>query len=465
MTTGENSSYWERACRFFRGSGWADTAGSYLVHNKNSGTVKIGLMPQRTVSVGGGILRCVEDGRQTLSAPVSEDQIFKRVEQSLHQDAPSFFIVSPDLRRRYVDSALPLVLFVQPAVEFTFSAEHPDGRIGYARDPASEQQGADLLRAALAQPLPAPPYGAGEPGEWAELADGWTPAEDDDSFLARLTDAVGVLQEHPDGKMTLTRAYTHPRDPGHSPFTLYELHARRNGDYACGHFACLDDGVYSLGTTPENILEVDGPTLTVDVVAATCRSTGDEEYLAAELYDNPKQLKEHRSSLRNRQDRFRPYCRPDSIRVVQDMRVKTLRNVCHLHSVFTGELLPGVTVFDMLDNIFPLLGARPRQLLAVADAEPAPHRYYGGVFGHLHRATGGCFLNIRNALLHDDVIHAKVGVGVLKESNPYSELVETRDKLAGLLEATRRWRSAPREDRPDAGEGPAPLQVARDAAR
>jgi anthranilate/para-aminobenzoate synthase component I len=68
------------------------------------------------------------------------------------------------------------------------------------------------------------------------------------------------------------------------------------------------------------------------------------------------------------------------------------------------------------------------------------------VVGHLHLEAGGCFLNIRNALLKDGLIHAKVGVGVIAESDAYSELLETRDKLSGLLEAIQLWeRSVPRE--------------------
>lgn len=446
MRTGEGGSYWERACDFFRGSGFADSTGSYFIHNKNADTVKIGVMCQLTVAVGDGRLRLTRDDRES-SAPLrSDDPILARVESLLEYDVPCFFIVSPDIRRRFVDTTLPQVLFVQPVVEFTFSPEQGDGRISYARDTMSEQLGSAMLQASLAKPRSDHPNAVGEPGSFDELAAGWLPAENDDDFLARLTDAVTILQDYPDGKMTLTRAYEHRPDAHRSPFELYELHARMNGEYAGSHFFCVGKDVYSLGATPENIFEISGTTLTVDVVAATCRSSDSDEQLAEELYENPKEMKEHRSSLNNRQNRFRPFCADGSIRVAQDMRVKVLRNVCHLHSVFTGDLLPQVTAFDLMENIFPLLSARPRELLAVADAEEAPHRYYGGVVGHLHRDSGGCFLNIRNALLYNEVIHAKVGVGVIKESNPYNELLETRDKFSGLLEAIQLWeRSTPRQ--------------------
>lgn len=439
MKTREDRLYWERACHFFRSTGYADSEGSYLIHNKNSGTVKIGIMCQISISVGGECLSYTEYGQRTSVTLQSDDQVFKRVEKLLRRDAPCFFIVSPDIYRRFNDKSLPGILLVQPVVEFTFSPDQSDGQVSYARDSVGEQQGSAMLRAYSEKPLSAQPNDYGEPRPFSELAAGWIPAEDDESFLKRLANAVNVLRDYPDGKMTLTRGYEHRTAVKSSPFSLYELHARMNGEYACSHFFCIRRDVFSLGTTPENVLEVSDRALTVDVVAATCKSSDSDEYLARELYENPKQIKEHLSSLNNRQNRFRAFCRDGSIRVVQGMQIKKLRNVCHLHSVFTGDLLPQVTMFDLMGNIFPLLGARPRELLAVADAEMAPHRYYGGVVGHLHLKTGGCFLNIRNALLDNDVIHVKVGVGLIKESDPYSELLETRDKLSGLLEAIQSW--------------------------
>ena len=439
--------YWERACHFFRSSGLADSEGSYFLHNKNSGTVRIGIMCQNSVSVSDSSISHTEDGHRTIIDRQPDVAIFKQVEKLLREEAPCFFIVSPDIYRRYSDESLPQILLVQPAVEFTFSPEQIDGAVSYARDPALEQQGAAMLRSAHEQPIPARPTDAGVPGSFSQLSAGWTPDEDDGSFSKRLDDAIDLLRDHPDGKMTLTRAYQRASTSTRSPFELYELHARRNGEYAFSHFLCLRDDAFSLGTTPENVFEVSGRTLSVDVVAATCRSSDDEEFLARELYENPKQVKEHTSSLKNRRNRFLPFCADGSIRVVQEMQLKRLRNVCHLHSVFTGELLPEVTIFDLMGNIFPLLGARPKELLPVADSQPAPHRYYGGVVGHLHLESGGCFLNIRNALLDRGLIHAKVGVGVISESDSYSELVETRDKLSGVLEAIHLWQQ--RKGEPD----------------
>jgi anthranilate/para-aminobenzoate synthase component I len=434
---GAGEKYWERACHFFHRSAAADQPGSYLIHDKDRRSVHIGVGSQRSVAVGRGNQVRIEGSAATDAAEGAP--VFKQVENLLVPDAPCFFVASPDIRRRFADDRLPRALFVNPVVEFAFTPDAVDGTVGYAADPAGEQRGRAMLRAFREGPPAPPPDDAGAPSPFPSLVAGWRAAESDDSFRQRLAQAVGLLQDHRDGKMTLTRAYERRLGTGHDPFDLYQLQSRRNGEYAGSHFFCLREGVHSLGASPENVFVLDNGTLTVDVVAATCRSGDSDEHLAAELVENPKQLKEHRSSLRSRQDRFRGFCRPGSIEVVQPMRVKRLRNVWHLHTVFSGELLPGVTAFDLMRDVFPLLGSRPRELLAVADAEQAPHRYFAGLLGRTHAGTASTFLNIRNVLLDGQDLHAKVGVGVLRESVPEAELLETQDKLSGLLEAVEAW--------------------------
>ncbi|MCJ9674141.1 MULTISPECIES: chorismate-binding protein [unclassified Neorhizobium] len=437
--SGEDVSYWERACDFFRMVGASETEGSYFIHNKNSNMVKIGIMCRAAVSIDEGVLSCTEDGEKTVVDSHSEADIFKHIEKLLKRDAPYFFIVSPDIHRRFVDKELPQAVFVQPSIEFVFSPDRKLGQISFSRDFASERQGGLMLRAFSEELFSAQPNCLGEPLLFSEMVASWISAEDDESFLKRLDDAISILQDFPDGKMTLTRAYEYRLAAKHDPFKLYELHASMNGDYACSHFFCVRKDVFALGSSPENIFELDDRTLMVDVVAATCKPSDDGEFLATELYDNPKQLKEHRSSLVNRMNRFNAFCEGGSIKVTKELQIKKLRNVFHLYSIFMGKLLISINIFDLLGNIFPLLGARPKELLAIADAERAPHRYYGGVVGHMHLQTGGCFLNIRNALLNDYTIHVKVGVGVLKESSSSSELIETQDKISGLMEAIHLW--------------------------
>lgn len=439
----DDAEYWRNACNFFHGIGYAARPGTYFFHYKSAGLVKIGIMPQLSLRHYNDPLELIEDHDGTSVKLDVGERIFKRIEQSLQLKAPCFFVVSPDFKRRFADSSLPTILFVQPCLEFTFSAINPHGEVTYARDVARDTQGRSMLSGTPKEPESDRFSQPGEPQPFSALAAGWVPAEDDDEFLKRIEDAITLLQDYPNGKMTLTRGYEYRNFNARDPFLLYKIHARENGDYACSHFFCLDDGIFSLGCSPENKFEIMGDKLIVDIVAATCAASNSGEYLARNLVENPKQIKEHRLSL-DRPGRFAAFCRPGSIHLTSEMGVKRLRNVFHLHSVGQGVLLPGVTLFDLLESIeFPVLGARPRELVPLADIEREPHRYYGGLVGHSHGSLGGCFLNIRNALLTNEVIHAKVGVGLLAESEVNSELWETRNKISGLMEAIQAWQSRP----------------------
>lgn len=436
----KNDSHWDHACSFYLGSGFAFSKGSYLFHNKNADTVKIGIVPHIFISRDANGLHASQGGRPAEIVGDSES-IFKSATAQLDENAPCFFMVSPDIHRQYSDADIPQMLFVQPTIEFTFSPAHSRGEVTFAINAAANQQGARLLADQQLDPSQEYPTDCSDtrPLTFSAVSDDWRPVEKDEDFHNRLENAVEVLKEFPEGKLVLTRSYERRLETDSNPFDLYQIHARMNGEYAASHFVCVQDDVYSLGCTPENMYEREGAELTVDVVAATCKSSDDEKYLNDELFSSSKEVTEHMSSLTNRITRYSPFCASGSIHVTREMQVKKLRNVCHLHSVFKGELLPEVQFFDFFETMFPILSARPRELLPIADSEKGPHRFYGGAIGHQHLDSGGCFLNLRNALIKDGVIHAKVGVGVISQSTADGEFSETQDKILGLMEAVHIW--------------------------
>ena len=442
--TADNDVYWHNACHFFHRSGFASSKGSYLVHNKNRKTVSVGVQCQKMVLIESTSILTVEGTDSMVTSPLSGGPVLSQIDQLLEFDTPWFFLLSLDLNRLHRDESLPMMIFVQPVVQLTFSPDRAEGEVSYASEPALGREATLLLERALQAPLPTQRAHDLKPAAFFDLFEGWRPLEEDGWFLKRLDLAVSALESFPDGKMTLTRSYEYPLTAERDPFQLYVTHARMNGEYACSHFFCYGDGIFSVGCSPENVFEVEGDRLIVDVVASTCRSSDDKQYLERELLDSAKQVKEHTSSLTTRKTRYADYCEPGSVHSVDEMQFKRLRNVTHLYSVIHGRLLPDVTLLNILEEIYPtLMGARPRELLPFSDSEVHPHRYYGGIVGHMHGNVGGCFLNLRNALLKNDVIHAKVGVGLISDSVPLDELQETKDKISGLMEAVSLWELEP----------------------
>lgn len=428
------TSYFDRACHFFQCSGFDSLPGSYFVHNKNRRMVKFGVGsgPRTAFSSGTRIT-----DREKFARELQEEGThFNAVGENLDANAPCFFLISGDFKRDFRDESLPLMIFVQPRIEFRFSAEMEFGEISHTTDLDAERDARKLLSEFQRDATELRRYEMPAAAlSFADVSADWQRLESDAAFLERLECGIRALQEHPEGKMTMMRSFQRRVPEDLNRFSLYRIHARNNGEYASSHFFCLDSRTFSLGCSPENTFEIIADELHVDVVAATCKAGQDDAFERRELTQNPKQIKEHMATAETRRNRYAPFCVGSNMRLSDPMRIKRLRNVCHLHSSLLGKLLPRVTMFDIIPDLFPIMGARPKELLPISDSDKEPHRFYGGIVGHWEPGYVGCFLNLRNALIQDDMIHAKVGMGVLRESDAGTELIETEDKISGLMEA------------------------------
>lgn len=419
-------------------AGQARKSGTYLVDNKSQGLTKLGLGVQRRAEFRQGRL-CVSGPEQGLSQQYTFENDVDHlavVRSMLPSNHPYFFLISGDLKRQHRDPHLPLSVLVQPRAEITFSDEYPRGHLSFAHDETAEREVMRLLMDFHAMPERTQAVPAGRrSGSFDELSGQWRRLETDEKFRDRLQAGINALQLYPDGKITMMRGFERDLPAGFSALDLFQEQSRDNGDYALSHYFCLDPETFSVGCTPENAYEIVGSSLIVDVVAGTCRSGQSEDFERRELTDNPKQRREHMATADARSGRYSSFCQNDEMSLTQVMAVKRLRTVSHLHSILMGTLRPGVSMFDIIPGLLPIMGARPASLLAISDTDGQPHRYYGGIVGHAHAGYAGCFLNLRNALVRGDVLHAKVGMGVLRESIADSEVIETQDKITGLMEA------------------------------
>jgi len=440
----EANTYWENACQFFNHIRHEFSTKSYFIHTKNKETVKIGFMPQVVFYLNHGVFNYTSDDDKTRIVLQAGESIFQCAKKLLKTEIPCFFMVSPDIYRGFTDENLPQMVFVQPSLEMTFSKTQIHGKISYAKDLRSEQHAKALLQEAKEKRNLSKPHYSGDRKFFSEVASSWQPLEEDENFLKRLNEAVVILRDFPQGKMVLTRSYEQVLDTEYDPFKLYELYARLNGDYACSHFFCVSPNVFSLGCSPENLFEIDDNHLKVDVVAATRGVSNDDDvnkHWATELYTDPKEVKEHKMALNRYMANLKRFCKEGSVSLNQEMQIKQLRHVRHLYSIVSGELLSSVTPFNLLEDSFPPLVSYPETLIPLADTETEPHRFYAGLLGYMHSNSADCFLNIRNLLLKNKIMYAKAGVGVVSESIPQRELLEVKNKLSSLIEATYLWQT------------------------
>jgi anthranilate synthase component 1 len=144
---------------------------------------------------------------------------------------------------------------------------------------------------------------------------------------------------------------------------------------------------------------------------------------------------------------------PGSVRVDEFMNVLKYSHVQHIESTVTGTLASDSDAFDATRAAFPagtLSGApKIRAMEIIDDLERAPRGVYGGGVGYYSWAGDADFaIVIRTATVEDgdgpytadreddlDRITVQAGAGIVADSDPTSEYVETEQKMNGVLTA------------------------------
>jgi anthranilate synthase component I len=133
-------------------------------------------------------------------------------------------------------------------------------------------------------------------------------------------------------------------------------------------------------------------------------------------------------------------CVPGSVRPTELMAVERFSKVMHIVSTIEGELAEGQHPLDALAVTFPagtVTGAPKRRAMElIAEHEPTARGPYAGAVGYLTFAGDLDFcITIRTAVVMEGSAHVQTGAGVVADSDPETELRETRTKAEALLPA------------------------------
>jgi len=136
-------------------------------------------------------------------------------------------------------------------------------------------------------------------------------------------------------------------------------------------------------------------------------------------------------------------CTPGGVRTPELFRVATFANVHHLVSTVTGRLADGRTALDLLRAAFPpgsITGAPKVQAMKViADLEGARGPFFGSMFWLGGDGGLDSSVLIRTAAFVQDAkgwrLEARAGAGVVADSRPAGERIETETKIAALAAA------------------------------
>jgi anthranilate synthase component 1 len=133
-------------------------------------------------------------------------------------------------------------------------------------------------------------------------------------------------------------------------------------------------------------------------------------------------------------------CRAGSVEVTEFMQVERFSHIMHLVSSVEGILRDGATSVDVFRATFPagtLSGApKPRALEIIDELEPAQRGVYGGVVGYFDFAgDADLAIAIRTTTIAGGIARVQAGAGLVADSDPDAEYLETQNKAAAPLRA------------------------------
>jgi anthranilate synthase component 1 len=226
------------------------------------------------------------------------------------------------------------------------------------------------------------------------------------------------------------------------PLRLYRyLRALNPAPYL--FYLALDDFVF-LGSSPEVLVRVEGGEVTVRPIAGTrprgaTPATDDE--LAAELKADEKERAEHMMLVdlgRNDVGRVAEY---GTVRVTELLALERYSHVQHLVSEVRGTLRRGYDALDAFKACFPagtVTGApKVRAMEIIDELEPERRGPYAGAVGYVGwgATTLDTAIAIRSCVVRPDRVIVQAGAGIVADSDPQRELLETDAKARAVLHA------------------------------
>jgi anthranilate synthase component 1 len=198
-----------------------------------------------------------------------------------------------------------------------------------------------------------------------------------------------------------------------------------------------------VGSSPESLFRVDRGTLETYPIAGTRPRNDDpvkNQAVAEELLSDPKERAEHVMLVdlaRNDVGRVAEFA---SVRVPEFMTVHQYSHVQHIVSKVVGTMRSDKDAFDVLKVMLPagtVSGApKVRAMEIIEELEPTRRGPYAGAVGYFSNNGNADFaIAIRTLTTNRDRASIQVGAGIVADSDPDKEWVETDHKSAALLKA------------------------------
>ena len=275
-----------------------------------------------------------------------------------------------------------------------------------------------------------------------------------EQFLANVDNAKEYIRAGDIFQVVLSQRFN--IDTTISPLHVYRV-LRTMNPSPYMYYLKMDDEVI-VGTSPEALVKVDGDRVETRPIAGTRpRGRTPEEDLALEkeLLADEKERAEHLMLVdlgRNDIGRVSEF---GSVKCDSYMEIERYSHVMHIVSNVIGKLREDKDFFDAFISCLPagtVSGApKLRAMQIIAELENEARGAYAGAIGYLGFSGNlNTCITIRTIIFKQGKAYVQSGAGIVWDSVPENEYVETINKAKALLKAIRAAESifAPEEPAP-----------------
>lgn len=197
------------------------------------------------------------------------------------------------------------------------------------------------------------------------------------------------------------------------------------------------------GTSPETLVRLENGNLSTFPIAGTKpRGSGEEEdsKLIEQLLNDEKELSEHNMLVDLGRNDLGKISEFGTVEVKDYLNIRKFSHVIHIESKVVGKLREGLDQLDAISALLPagtLSGAPKIRACQIINAVEGHKRgIYGGAIGYID-FTGNMdtCIAIRMALLKDNTVYVQAGGGIVADSVPESEYIETTNKAQAIINA------------------------------
>ena len=166
----------------------------------------------------------------------------------------------------------------------------------------------------------------------------------------------------------------------------------------------------------------------------------EDDALAADLLADPKERAEHLMLVDLARNDVGRIAKHGAVKVDDFMIVERYSHVMHIVSNVSGELDPAHSAYDVLRATFPagtVSGApKIRAMQIINSLEKNKRCAYAGAVGYFgFDGSHDSCITLRTCLLKDGKAYVQAGAGVVADSDPTYEYIETVNKAKGMLRA------------------------------